>query len=244
MKIAVTGATGRLGRQVVAHLGGADVVELSSRNASYDDPHALRTALRGADRLVFISSDGEAARIIVHHQNVVSAAVDAGVGHVVLLSGVDADLASPFCYAFTNGYTEMLLRDTGIPFSIARAGLFAEFFNALVRQSGGRLPMAGGRVSLVTRADVAECLAALVLSAPTGAHHDLTGPQALGLADLRGTEITPAEFTAELAAAGEEQWWIYAYSSMFESVRQQRWATVSGEVERLTTRKPSPVPRP
>ncbi|HEX6686117.1 MAG TPA: NAD(P)H-binding protein [Candidatus Limnocylindrales bacterium] len=244
MRIAVTGATGNLGRQVVAHLAGQDVAELSSRNANYEDPQALRKALQGADKLVFISSDGEAAKIILHHQNVIAAAVDAGVGHIVLLSGVDADLASPFCYAYTNGATETLLRDTGIPFSIARAGLFAEFFNGLVRQSGGRMPMAGGRVGLVTRADVAECLAALALSAPTGTHHDLTGPEALGLADFGGTDITPAEFTAELAAGGEEQWWIYAYASMFESIRQQRWATVSGEVERLTTRKPSPAPRP
>lgn len=32
---------------------------------------------------------------------------------MVYLSGVDADVASPFCYAFTNGRTEQLLMESG-----------------------------------------------------------------------------------------------------------------------------------
>jgi uncharacterized protein YbjT (DUF2867 family) len=48
MRVAVTGATGRLGRQVVPHLvdAGADVVEMPRRNAHYDDPQALRQQRR------------------------------------------------------------------------------------------------------------------------------------------------------------------------------------------------------
>jgi NAD(P)H dehydrogenase (quinone) len=41
--------------------------------------------------------------MLVQHENVVRAASACGVGLVVYLSGVDADVASPFCYAFTNG---------------------------------------------------------------------------------------------------------------------------------------------
>lgn len=232
MRIAVTGATGRLGRQVVAHLTGAQLVELHSRNANYDDPQALRHALRGADKLVFISSDGEAAKVLLHHQNVITAAIEAKVGHVVLLSGVDADLDSPFCYAYTNGVTEALLRESGLDFSIARAALFTEFFLSLVRQTAGRLPMGDGRITHIPRAEVAKGLAALALSPPTGTHRDLTGPRTVTIDDLDGTDVTPAEFIAELARAGEEPWWIYAYATMFESIRQQRWALIS----------PSPLP--
>lgn len=224
MRIAVTGATGRLGRLVVDNLGQADVLRLSSSNANYDDPQALRDAMRGADKLVFISSDGEAAKVLIHHQNVIAAAKDSGIGHVVLLSGVDADVDSPFCYAHTNGYTELILRDSGLNFSIARAALFEEFFLSLVRQSNARLPMGEGKITLIPRAHVAESLAALALSPPTGTHHNLTGPRQLTIEDLNGTDVTPAEFIAELARHGEQPWWIYAYASMFESVRQQRWA--------------------
>jgi NAD(P)H dehydrogenase (quinone) len=224
VRVAVTGATGRLGRQVLPHLVGHDVVPMSRSNADYGDPQALRRTMRGADKLVFISSDGEAVKVLLHHQNVLAAAMDTGIKHVVLLSGVDADLDSPFCYAHTNGATEKQIRESGLDFSICRAALFSEFFFSLVQQTAGRLPMGDGRITLVPRADVAKSLATLALSDPTGTHLDLTGPQSLGIDDLQGTDVTPAEFIAELARTGEEPWWIYAYASMFESIRQQRWA--------------------
>jgi NAD(P)H dehydrogenase (quinone) len=227
VRIAVTGATGRLGRQVVEHLGRAEVVGMSRANADYDDPQALRHAMRGADKLVFISSDGEAAKVLLHHQNVLAAAVDAKVKQIVLLSGADADVDSPFCYAHTNGVTESLLIESGLDYSIARAGLFQEFFLGLFHRTGGRLPMGDGRVSLISRDEVAKSLAALALAPPSGAHHLLTGPESLSIKDLNGTDISPAEFIAELARAGEEPWWIYAYATMFESIRDGRWAKVS-----------------
>jgi uncharacterized protein YbjT (DUF2867 family) len=39
--------------------------------ADYADVAALRAALSGVDTLVFVSSDGEAAKVLVHHENVV-----------------------------------------------------------------------------------------------------------------------------------------------------------------------------
>ncbi|MET8354206.1 MULTISPECIES: hypothetical protein [unclassified Micromonospora] len=94
---------------------------MRSRYPPPDDPAALHAALN--DTLVFVSSDGEAARVFVHHHNVLDAATRTGVGHVVLLSGLDADVTSPFCYAYTNGHTERLLRASGLPYPIARRPL-------------------------------------------------------------------------------------------------------------------------
>lgn len=275
----MTGSTGTLGDQVVELLAVPgqealhEVVALARRpsavtagrgtgpvaavHADYDDPASLGLALRGVDVLVFISSDGEAARMMVHHRNVVEAASANRVGHVVYLSGVDADLASPFCYAFTNGYTERLLAASGCGFSFARASLFTEFFAAFLRPalaSGElRVPAGAGRVSLVSRADVGRCLAALALLPPSGRHHDLTGPVALTLDDVAGvltdvarspvryTDVPPAVLAEELARSGEDPWWTYAYSSMFASVREGRWGAVSDEVLRLTGRAPLPL---
>lgn len=244
MKIAVTGATGNVGGRVVQSLAGHDVVGLSSRNAHYMDLEALRGALAGVGTLVFVSSDGEAVNVMLHHQNVLRAAADCGVSHVVLLSSVDADVDSPFCYAVTNGHTERLLRETGIPHSIARACIYTEFFKGLLgrAQTGDvvRMPAGDGRISLVSRLEVADCLAALALQGPTGRHHDLTGPKALSggeIAALAGCayeDVSPAEFRAWLASQGEDAWWEYAYATMFDSVRQHRWETVTDEVRRLT----------
>jgi NAD(P)H dehydrogenase (quinone) len=258
MRIAVTGGTGRIGGRVVqllAETGRHEVVALSSRTAPYDDPSALRDALGGVDTLVFVSSDGEAARVIVHHRNVLQAATQRRVGHVVLLSGLDVDLQSPFCYAYTNGDTERRLRASGRPYSIVRASLFAEFFLGLMRQvSTGpdgvvALPAADGRVSLVAREDVARCLAALALGEPTNRYHDVTGPDSLPVgaiaaaAGYRYTDTTPAEFAGTLLRLGEEPWWIYAYSTMFESIRQRRWGATSDAVTHLTGRPPVSLPQ-
>jgi NAD(P)H dehydrogenase (quinone) len=249
MKIAITGSTGRVGGRVTRQLQAAgehEIVGLTRQVAPYDDRAALRTALDGVGTLVFVSSDGEAAKIILHHQNVLYAAADAGVGHVVLLSGLDADLDSPFCYAYTNGYSEQVLRGSGLGFSIARAGLFAEFFLGLVRQVAVdgvvRLPAAGNRVSLVGRDEVADCLAALALAGPTNRHHDLTGPESVSMEEIATSagyafeECSEADFAAQLTLGGEDPWWVYAYTSMFAAIRQDRWSAVSDEVSRLLGR--------
>lgn len=202
MRIAVTGAGGRIGGQVVsllAALGTVQVVALArrelspgqlSRNvvgavADYIDARALRGALDQVDTLVLVSSDGPAAKVIIHHRNVILAAASSGVRHIVALSGLDADIGSPFCYAVSNGYTEQLLHDAGCSLSIARASLYTEFFLALATHArfGGqlRLPAGDGRVSLVSRADISSCLAALAVIGPTGRHHDITGPESLDM---------------------------------------------------------------
>jgi NAD(P)H dehydrogenase (quinone) len=160
--------------------------------------------------LVFISSDGPVAQVMVHHHNVIRAARASRVAHVVALSGLDADPSSPFCYAVSYGYTERLLAECGCAVSIARASA-------------------------------------------SGRHHDITGPESLDLAAIAalaarqwGTAleyvaITAAEHSVEMAIAGEDPWWMYAYSTMFASIREQRWAAVSDEVHGLAGCLPVPV---
>ncbi len=270
MRIAVTGASGRLGGQVLRLLAGEtghEVVAICRRAtelpptvrvriADYTDQDALRRALADVDTLVFVSSDGEGTLVLTHHQNVVAAARAGGVGHIVTLSSVDADIGSPFCYGITNGLTERLVRDSGCGFSIVRASFFAEFYGHFLgpaRDTGRlELPTGDGRVGLVSRTDVGSCLAALACSAPTGRSHDVTGPAALdgpGLAAIaaqvwgRPVSYRPvgaAEHAARLALT-EEPWWLYAYSSMFASVREQRWDRVTAEVEQLLGRAPRTV---
>jgi NAD(P)H dehydrogenase (quinone) len=153
-----------------------------------------------------------------------------------------------------NGYTERLLDDAGCQVSIARASIYSEFFMRWLipaRISGEiRLPAGDARISLVSRTDVGRCLAALAVAQPTGRYHDITGPEALDLAavaaltgdqflrHVRYTNVTPAEHCREMAEAGEDPWWMYAFSSMFESLRQGRWTSVTDEVARLTGRRP------
>jgi NAD(P)H dehydrogenase (quinone) len=274
MRIAVTGASGRIGGDVVrllaadpAHQAVAltrrpaaagqwpDCVE--NRQADYADERALAAALDGVATLVLVSSDGPVADVIVHHRNVIRAAARRGAAHIVALSGLDAALDSPFCYAVGYGYTEQLLAESGCAVSLARASIYTEFFVSFLdhaRTTGQlRVPAADGRVSFVSRDDVARALAALATAPPAGHPQEITGPESLDMAALAAvaqqewatpvtyTAITPAELVADLAADGEDPWWIYAYSSMFASIRDHRWAAVSADSGRLTGRPPAPV---
>ncbi|MQY13540.1 hypothetical protein SRB5_36880 [Streptomyces sp. RB5] len=274
MRIAVTGATGRLGSAVVhetAARAGVETVALTRRTppggllpagvgvrrADYGDAGALRAALTGVDTLVLVSSDGETSHVMTHHANLVGAAAAAGVTHIAALSSIDADSASPFCYAQANGHTEELIRRSGLAHSFARASIYTEFFAhwlTRARTTGTlRLPAGDGRIALVSRTDVGHALAALALGAPTGRHHDITGPAALGVAEIaavtgevwgtkvRYEDIDPVEYTVETARAGEEHWWLYAFSSMFASVRERRWEAVSADYTDLTGRMPAPL---
>src|SRR5262249_56418033 len=108
LRIAVTGAAGQLGRQVVEILAAHedhDVVAVSRRPvpyashfthvsaalADYTDPPALRAALHGVHTLVFVSSDGEAVSVLRHHQNVIHAPAPSGVTHIRPLRRPDPD---------------------------------------------------------------------------------------------------------------------------------------------------------
>ncbi|WP_328980502.1 NAD(P)H-binding protein [Streptomyces canus] len=271
MRIAVTGAAGSLGGRVVqllADRADVDVVAMTRRKlpteafpqqvevavADYADTPALRAALKGVDTLVFVSSDGPDARVLLHHRNVVSAVAAERVGHVAALSSVDADMASPFCYAVVNRLTEDLLLASGVPCSFARASLYIEFFQAWLTEARAtgllRLPAADGRVSLVARDDVARALAALAVGEPTGRHHDITGPESVDLGGIASitaeawdtpvayVDIPADTYCAETAATGLDPWWLYAFSSMFASVREQRWDRVRNDYAQLTGRSP------
>jgi len=136
---------------------------MTSGTAARDQGPGTGAAPRSADTLVFVSSDGPVAEVMVHYRNVIRAARDSGVARSVALSGLDADPSSPFCHAVSYGYTEQPLAESGCPVSIARASIYSECFPGFLARSrtGGqfRLPAADGRISLVCRADVARCLA-------------------------------------------------------------------------------------
>lgn len=137
--IVVTAASGALGRLVVGRLlgrcpadrivaavrdpgGCADLAArgITVRLGDYDDPSTLRTAFRGADRLLLISSpELDPDRRVGQHRNAVDAARAAGVGSVIYTSFLGADTQAD---GFTAAHhaTERLLAACGLPHTVLR----------------------------------------------------------------------------------------------------------------------------
>jgi NAD(P)H dehydrogenase (quinone) len=265
--IGVTGASGGVGSRVVRRLldlvHGAPVVALTrtpeavpeqpgltARHADYEDRSSLLASMRGVDTLVFISSDGVADPVRRHHANIVSAAIEAGVEHVVYTSILDISPDSGFYYAPLHRKTEAMLVDVGLGCSLARTSIFADYFASAwvtpaLADGDLALPAATGRMSLVTRDDVARALAALAVERMP-AIVELTGPAALTAAEI--CEFTRATTGRELSYSAIDEpsyrdlmardrapdWLIEAYSSMWTSVREGRFETVSADISGLT----------
>ena len=239
--VAVTGATGRVGRRVISRLSaeGVPVVALARdpdrvaadverRRCDYDDPDSFRAALTGVDALVFVSSDGEADVVLRQHLAVIAAAAAAGVRRVAYLSSVDADPVSPFCFARTNGATEQALLAAFEDVRIVRAGLFLDFVHGLMGEGTVRLPGAG-RFATVTREEAADVLVEAVLDDGLSVRF-AAGPGDRTFAEIaaelgRSFEaVTLDDYRTSLVASGEDPWWSYAYASLMQSIAEGRCA--------------------
>ena len=203
MTIAITGATGQLGRLVIEKLKqklpAGDIVALarkpekaaelgvSARAADYANPETLPAALAGIDTLLLISSS-EVGQRAVQHGNVIDAAKKAGVKRIVYTSLLHAD-RSVLSLAEEHRQTEAALKASGVPHTILRNGWYSENYTGSIGPAlahGALIGSAGdGKISAAPRADYAEA----AVAALTGAGHDgkvyeLAGDSAWTLADL------------------------------------------------------------
>jgi NAD(P)H dehydrogenase (quinone) len=198
MSIAVTGATGHLGRLAVEALlrrgvPASDVVATGRstdrladladrgvvvRHADYDDPASLDAALAGVDRLLLVSGSevGSRAR---QHGNVLAAAARAGVGFVAYTSIAKAD-TSTLLLAEEHRATEQQLASSGIAHTLLRNSWYVENYTSqlpVYLEHGIAGAARDGRVSAAVRGDYAEA-AAVVVSEPeahTGRTYELGG---------------------------------------------------------------------
>lgn len=204
--IALTGATGQLGRlvldQLLAQVPAASVVaivrdaakasDLAARGvtvrvAAYTDPAALARAFAGVERLLLISSN-EIGQRAAQHRNVIAAAQQARVGLLIYTSILRAD-TSPINLAAEHLATEGAIQASGLPHIILRNGWYTENYTVSIAPAvshGAFIGSAGnGRIAWAARADYAAA-AVVVLTgrAQTGKTYELAGDIPGTLADL------------------------------------------------------------
>jgi len=204
--IVVTGATGKLGRLVVAELlkrvPAKDIVAavrtpskaadlaargVQVRQADYTSPASLAAAFKGADKVLLISAS-EVGQRAAQHTNAINAAKTAGVKHLAYTSVLRAE-TSGLGLAEEHKATEQAIRASGLPFTFLRHGWYMENYSenlGPVLQHGAVLGSAkDGRVAAATRADFAAA-AAVVMSCTghEGKIYELAGDQRFTMADL------------------------------------------------------------
>lgn len=196
MRIAVAGATGRLGRHVVDVLGtqGHDAVAMSrATGVDVITAAGLDAALAGVDAIIDAatgpSPDRQAATdfFVTAARNLHDAGSRAGVRRIVAVSIIGTD-------RFTDGYGlakvahEKAIQDGPVPARIVRAAQFHEFVGQLLdwstRDGVGYLPRV--RTQLVAARTVAETVVEVATQPEwtTDEIVEIAGPRAESLVEM------------------------------------------------------------
>ena len=266
MTIAVSGVTGGLGGQVARALADAGIAqrllarspekapslpEATVERFDYSDRSGCEAALRGVDTLLFVSG-AENEHRLQQHRTVVEAAAAAGVRQVVYTSFVGASPTCTFTLGRDHYATEQAIEASGMAHTFLRDNFYMDLLPYFVGDDGTlRGPAGTGRAAFVSRADIAR-VATVVLQDPTahaGRTYDLTGPEALTLADVanqltmsRGRAVsfvdeTVPEAYASRAHYGAPDWQVDAWVSTYTAIRDGELEDVSDDIERLTGRR-------
>ncbi|MDD2776308.1 MAG: SDR family oxidoreductase [Gallionella sp.] len=204
--IVVTGATGQLGRLVIAALlkktAASNIVAavrnvdkandlaalgVQVRHADYTQAASWDVALQGADKVLLISSS-EVGQRTEQHRNVIDAAKRAGVKLLAYTSLLHAD-TSVLGLAAEHRETEGLIRASGVPFTLLRNGWYTENYTAGIPAAlslGAVYGCAGeGRIASAARADYAEAAAVVLTAADqAGKVYELAGDTAYSLSEF------------------------------------------------------------
>ncbi|MBB5936973.1 NmrA family NAD(P)-binding protein [Streptomyces zagrosensis] len=255
-EILVTGATGTVGRHIVAALAASDAqpralvrdpdaatlpAGVHTVRGDLTDPASLEAAVRGVDSVFLLWPglpvvDPRVVEVIAEHAQ-----------QVVYLSTDVADLADGETAASYHQEIERQLRHSGVSWTFLRAIDFAA--NALrwadqIRQGVVRYPYGRAARSLIHERDIAE-VAVCVLTASRadrtqhdGAKYLLTGPEAVTHSEqvriigevigrpVRWEELPPETARAELTAA----WG----NAAFVEGRLRAWQSFVDSPERVT----------
>jgi NAD(P)H dehydrogenase (quinone) len=268
--IAVTGATGALGRRVVPRLAGREDValrlvvreaaraprvpgaEVAAVPGGYADGPGLTAALVGVHTLYLVSA-AEAEDRLQQHRTAVAAAAGAGVQRVVYTSFLGAAPDAVFTLARQHAATEEALAATGVRTTVLRHAMYADFVPFFAVLEDGRAVIAApaddGRASFVSRDDLADVAAAVLLDdspALDGAVLDVTGPEALSLddaaavlAEVTGRPATYRRQTVEEAWAtrrpsGHPDWEVEGWVTSYRAIAAGELSRVTDVVPTLT----------
>jgi NAD(P)H dehydrogenase (quinone) len=279
-KILITGASGSLGKSLIKFIlkrTKAENLALLVRNAEkledleldgvdvrigdYDNYESLTKAFKGIDRLYFISGSDIANRS-KQHENVVNAAKEAGVKHVVYTSfqRKNETNSSPMAFVIKDHLdTENWLKSSGMKYTILKHSLYLEmlpmFLGEKVLETGLiYLPAGKGKVVFTLREDMAE-LAAHILTSEghENKEYDITADQAYSYDDIatiisnisgkaiRYVSPSVEEFTRTLTEANVPEEYIGMFAGFSLAIGEGELDETNSFVEQILGKKATSV---
>lgn len=187
-KILITGATGNLGSLVIESLlekTTADNIAVMIRNekdaerfsslgindiriGNYDDKASMIKAFSGIDKLYFVSGSDLEARL-VQHANVVNAAKEAKIFHIVYTSfsrKTDSENYPLLTLAKGHLITEEAIKNSGIPYTFLLNNYYMEviplFVGDVLKTKTIYFPASDGKSGFIARKDIAELSATIL----------------------------------------------------------------------------------
>lgn len=217
--ILVTGATGNLGKSTIDSLLNRGVspnnitslvrdetksAELRSKGlrisvGEYQDTGSLKNAFQGVDKLLLISSSSDIVHRLEQHKNVIDAAKQVGVNHIIYTGFAMRDLKQSSMHPDVDyhAYTTDHLKQTGVPYTVLNNTMYADLIPVIagvdILKNGISIPAGSGKMPFLPIAEMAEALAA-VLTTPghENKEYAIAAETAYSFANIAGmlSEIT------------------------------------------------------
>ncbi len=266
--ILITGATGHIGHRIaeILHDQSDQSLRLMSRQpeklthftqaekvaGDYQDMASLDKAFRDIEVAFVVSGYAPPGIRASLHKNAISAAVMAGVKHLVYLSFQGASPVSKFPMSQDHFQTEEFIKQSGLSFTILRDSFYMDLIpemfgeHRVIKGPGGQ-----GQVAWVAREDVARTVAQVLRNPLTfPGTYDLTGPEALTLAqtaervsrikekDYRYQQETITQGIRWRNDLGAPAWEVATWIGSYLAIAAGEVAPVSSAVEHITGQKP------
>lgn len=274
-KILVTGVTGEIGKLTVGHLlkkgvPASNIVGLSRKEEGLDnliykgveirigdyfDYGSLLHAFNGVDKLMLTSAVAFTDRFTQHY-NVIAAARQAGIKHVVYMAIMRKQGSGRIMPEITESdlFTEQVLKSSGLDYTILYHPPFTDvlpiYYGANPHEHGIHVPAGNGKMAPVTRNELAEAHAE-ILSTPEHKNksYSLGGSELISFADIATilsevsgndipfSTITNEEYINRIVANGKPRKVAEFLTNWVVAIEEGAFENQSGDLERLLGRK-------